>query len=305
MFCTKCGAPATPGGNFCGSCGARLQPPSRPAPTAATTPTPPTAAPQRPLPPRPSGAPPIAASTVRTIADTGQPEYADVGRRIGAAVVDVFIWIAAFVPLSMAAIAVPHADSAGIVFLAGTPLIWWLYSAWYDSSSKMGTPGKLVVGIAVTDPHGERISFFRATWRYVVKLVTIVLWPLAFVSVGTAAFGQTRRTLHDMASGVLVLRRGVGPGQGIAAPTSAVTAPPAPHRAVDATFPMDRWAIWLMCFVLTPISGAILHQQWKREHPEAAGYANRASLIAFGIYFVVFVIHTVYSASVQIARTRP
>jgi hypothetical protein len=52
--------------------------------------------------------------------------------------------------------------------------------------------------------------------------------------------------------------------------------------AAAAAFPMPKGLIWGLC-VPAPIAGSILYYVWRRSHPEAANYANRASWICWGV----------------------
>ncbi|WP_208345301.1 RDD family protein, partial [Aetokthonos hydrillicola] len=64
----------------------------------------------------------------------------------------------------------------------------WLYFAIMESSRLQSTLGKSLLGITVTNTHGNRISFGQATARYFAK----VLWFLIFiVGVLIAVIGQS------------------------------------------------------------------------------------------------------------------
>jgi uncharacterized RDD family membrane protein YckC len=45
----------------------------------------------------------------------------------------------------------------------------WLYECFFLSSKHMATPGKMLLGLKVTDTNGNRITFLRATLRYIFK----------------------------------------------------------------------------------------------------------------------------------------
>lgn len=57
-------------------------------------------------------------------------------------------------------------------------VLGWLYYAGCEASRYKATPGKLAMGLAVVDEHGKRISFLRATKRYVSRANLLTLAPL-------------------------------------------------------------------------------------------------------------------------------
>ena len=61
-------------------------------------------------------------------------------------------------------------DSRLAVWRLVAALATWLYYALFESSSKQAAPGKMALGIVVTDYEGGRISFGKATGRYFLKL---------------------------------------------------------------------------------------------------------------------------------------
>ena len=79
----------------------------------------------------------------------------------------------------------------------------WLYFAGTESSRLQATLGKWGVGIMVTDSEGKRISFAQASWRYVTKLISWVIFFLGFI---VAAFTPRKQAFHDYAANTLVIR---------------------------------------------------------------------------------------------------
>ena len=72
----------------------------------------------------------------------------------------------------------------------------------------------------------------------------------------------------------------------------------ATHRsrsaAVAAPWPMSKGLIWGICLPV-PIAGSILYYVWKNSHPDAAKYANRASWICWGSFFLfVFAMTSIF-----------
>ena len=83
-----------------------------------------------------------------------------------------------------------------------TSVMTWLYFALCESSAWQATVGKWVLGIRVTDLHGNRISIARALGRYPAKLLSYLILCIGFMMV---AWTQRKQGLHDMIAGTLVL----------------------------------------------------------------------------------------------------
>jgi uncharacterized RDD family membrane protein YckC len=77
------------------------------------------------------------------------------------------------------------------------------YFAGLESSAMQATLGKKALGMVVTDLNGNRISFLRATGRYLAKIVSAVILLIGFIMV---AFTDRKQGLHDMMAGTLVWR---------------------------------------------------------------------------------------------------
>ena len=81
----------------------------------------------------------------------------------------------------------------------------WLYAALLISSPLRGTLGQLVMDVNVTDLKGERVTFARASGRFVAQI-------LNFFTLGIGLFVQVftprRQALHDLVSGTVVVRPG-------------------------------------------------------------------------------------------------
>src|SRR5262245_10902594 len=91
---------------------------------------------------------------------------------------------------------------ADLVALAIGLLSAWLYAALLESGRRQGTFGKMALGIKVTDRDGRRISFLRATLRYLAKYLSALPCGVGFV---IAAFDPKRRAAHDFVARTLVL----------------------------------------------------------------------------------------------------
>ena len=75
----------------------------------------------------------------------------------------------------------------------------WLYWALMESSPWQATLGKRMMGLAVTDLDGRRVSFARASGRYFGKII--------FVGFIMVAFTAKKQALHDRIAGCLVVRK--------------------------------------------------------------------------------------------------
>lgn len=83
-------------------------------------------------------------------------------------------------------------------------IMTWLYFALFESSKLRATPGKLLLGLAVTDLAGEQISFIKATTRFFAKWLSTLL---LFAGHILAAFTPRKQALHDLLAQTLVIRR--------------------------------------------------------------------------------------------------
>lgn len=82
-------------------------------------------------------------------------------------------------------------------------LLNWLYFALMEASKLQATLGKLVIGLVVTDQHGDRISFLRATGRYFAKIISGLILFIGFIMV---AVTQRKQGLHDILASTLVYK---------------------------------------------------------------------------------------------------
>ncbi|WP_084151598.1 RDD family protein [Thiomicrorhabdus sp. Milos-T2] len=85
-----------------------------------------------------------------------------------------------------------------------TLFIAWFYYAGMESSSKQATYGKSLLGMKVTDLHGERISFLRASVRYFSKILSVLILFIGFIMI---AFTSKKQGLHDMIASTLVVNK--------------------------------------------------------------------------------------------------
>ena len=168
MFCPTCGQENDEQAQFCQGCGTTLQNIGQESKNVGT----------------------------KTVA----VQYAGFWRRFVAAFLDVTL-----IFMVLITIAVIFALSRiAPIFALAVVIIPWIYSAIMESSSKQATLGKMLLGIVVTDLEGRRISFAKATVRYLGKAVSILLFFAGFIMAG---FSKRKQTLHDMMVGCLVVHR--------------------------------------------------------------------------------------------------
>jgi uncharacterized RDD family membrane protein YckC len=201
-FCTQCGAKISGDAQFCTVCGRPLIP--APAPGGRSAPS---------LPPQ----------VVAILRDgTGHPAYAGFWARASAYSIDytlVSVVTTAFLlvifrmlGISLIPMGEGLGDSSGSMSMFGQIVILELvdivttgiYFAWMESSIWQATLGKRMLGIRVTDLGGRRISFARASGRYLAKLVSSLAFCVGFMM---AAFTEKKQALHDIMAGTLVVKK--------------------------------------------------------------------------------------------------
>ena len=82
-------------------------------------------------------------------------------------------------------------------------LIFWLYFALQESSSKQATLGKRLMGIYVVSKDETQLTFVQASIRHFAKYLSTIL----FIGFIMAAFTQKKQALHDMIADALVLKK--------------------------------------------------------------------------------------------------
>ncbi|MGH7882853.1 MAG: RDD family protein, partial [Candidatus Dormibacteraceae bacterium] len=143
---------------------------------------------------------------------TARQFYAGFRLRLAAYLIDAAVLASGFLALATGVLVVLLLTSDGNVnvdalwssVLIFGFLLMWLYRAGMESSYLQGTVGKRVMGLAVVDWRGERISFGRATLRFGLELVSTLIF---FLGLLMALGGQRRLTLHDHLVGTVVVRR--------------------------------------------------------------------------------------------------
>jgi uncharacterized RDD family membrane protein YckC len=83
-------------------------------------------------------------------------------------------------------------------------MLSWIYFASLESSAWQATIAKKALGLVVTDLQGRRITFTRASYRYLAKLIFGTIFYFGFLF---ATFMPRKQALHDILGKSLVLRR--------------------------------------------------------------------------------------------------
>jgi len=128
--------------------------------------------------------------------------YANFWRRALATAIDIFLVV--LLSLGISFLFVPSEDPVfEDVLQAGMLLGILLGAALFESSALQATPGKRLLGLKVTDERGQRISFFRAIGRNLLKL-TSGSYSYAYLM---ALASPRCQALHDRFQNTLVTRR--------------------------------------------------------------------------------------------------
>lgn len=181
MFCSHCGAQHPQDAVFCPSCGKRVQ----------------------------HG--PMAENMDFTFESGPKPAdavaYGGFWKRFVAYVLDtILLSLAMFAAIALCfAVAGDLSDDeldglASLFSFLGS----WLYFAFFESSAKQATPGKMALGMRVVDLNGGRISFGHATGRYFGKIVSSLLLGIGFIMAGVTA---RKQALHDIMAKCLVVNQ--------------------------------------------------------------------------------------------------
>ena len=117
--------------------------------------------------------------------------------RFVAAIVDSIILGVVYFVIMFAMIAI---DMFALATILG--FIWALgYHIYFPSSDMMGTPGKAICGLKITDESGNKISVGKAILRYIGYIISGLVLYIGFIIVG---FTENKRGLHDMVASTRV-----------------------------------------------------------------------------------------------------
>jgi uncharacterized RDD family membrane protein YckC len=95
------------------------------------------------------------------------------------------------------------ATLVGIVSIIST-IIFVLYYALMESSSRQASIGKMALGLIVTDENGARLDFSKALIRNLCKIISSMILFIGFIM---AAFTQKKQALHDIIARTLVVKQ--------------------------------------------------------------------------------------------------
>lgn len=217
LFCNKCGAPNAASAQFCGRCGAALNPAAAAASSAPVPGAPPVSAPAwtSPTVPIPAAFPPVPPYSP---GQTGV-RYGGFWIRFVAFLIDAILVRAVVHPVAaifgFGGLAAGSLGLHGLGHGAALPVLIfgsgvlavltigasWLYEAFMLSSSYQATFGKMIFGMKVTDLYGKRVSFARATGRHFAKWLSGMILFIGYIMAG---FTERKQGLHDMLAGTLV-----------------------------------------------------------------------------------------------------
>lgn len=149
-------------------------------------------------------------------ADEEPLEYAGFIRRFVAYVLDTLVLVALTTLLVIGGLAfiemyigipqtLPSVPEIRPVSFAFVLILSYVYYTSLESSPRQATVGKRALGIAVTDTDGERITFKRATVRFIGKFLSRLFVPVFII----IAVTRKKQGLHDMAASTLVVKKRV------------------------------------------------------------------------------------------------
>lgn len=133
--------------------------------------------------------------------------YAGFWRRFVALMLDSLILaLICFFPIGIYQSDVSDEEAMGLLLICFVinNVVQLIYFTLWESSSRQATPGKMAMGIKVTDIQGNRISFGRAMGRYLGKIISNLLLGFGFLMAG---FTQKKQALHDLMADCLVVRK--------------------------------------------------------------------------------------------------
>lgn len=97
----------------------------------------------------------------------------------------------------------PYIGDGSILRILVPNMIWWVYTAGLTSSSFQATLGKKILGLKVVDQNGNRISFGKATGRFLASILSGLILGVGYLMV---AFNPKKQGLHDQIAGTLVIK---------------------------------------------------------------------------------------------------
>lgn len=152
---------------------------------------------------------------------------------------------------------------AGVTLLAMLVILGFvlLYYVYAESSPWQATVGKRILGIKVTDEHGNRISFWRSLGRRAAMAISSFTFLIGYMMCGWTA---RKQCLHDKIAGCLVVNKNYVPSE----------------HSGSAPRKMPVWAILLCCvpagmFLLGILAALFLPSFMKETETSRAATAAR------------------------------
>ena len=122
--------------------------------------------------------------------------------RLVAVIIDVILVGIGYVVILFALTAIGVDYYTLFTFASILGFIWALgYHIFFPSSDMMGTPGKALLGLKITDDFGSQISAGTAILRQVGYIISGLTLYIGFIIVG---FTDNKRGLHDMVASTRV-----------------------------------------------------------------------------------------------------
>ncbi len=130
--------------------------------------------------------------------------YAGFSTRFAADIIDKTILIIASFTFDFITNGAANSDGFWYRLLFYYIVIGFVYATVMESSAIQGTLGKMLLGIAVTDALGNRITFEQSAKRYFSKILSYITFLFGFFIAG---FTTKKQALHDIVSKSLVIRK--------------------------------------------------------------------------------------------------
>ena len=195
-FCPNCGTELATGAHFCPQCGTRIETAGAPPPAGFAQPS----------------APKTAGPAASAAAASAAPEYAGLGRRFVAHLIDGILCLFAYMIIgSMVASQTGGMTDEGfamegapaLVAMLLTFLVTLAYFAVLESTSSGKTLGKLIAGIRVADLGGGKATFNQALMRNILRLVDFLVFYI--VGIILILKSDKKQRLGDRIAGTVVL----------------------------------------------------------------------------------------------------
>lgn len=124
-------------------------------------------------------------------------QHAGFWMRFAAFIIDFIILIGCLIIFEL--IAPGSSDNSLFIIF-----VQWMYYSLFEMSSLQATPGKLAIGLQVTDLYGQQINFGKATGRYFGRILSGLLLGIGYFMAG---FTKEKQTLHDILAGCYVVKK--------------------------------------------------------------------------------------------------